>query len=258
MCSIGLMTSDACKGQQDVIGTLSNEEKIAISLRCNIELSNLTTLCEKHATNYLKMYPIWQKACCDPFKKHTKKITKNLRVVTINESQDMMRSSLNIAPGKKLCKPCKQKIVKKADLKEEKQSQGEQYEDFLISSFKSKRQEINEELENFNISPLKSHSKSSKHILSEGKRKVARINEMVSNLTKKTESQFNIPSKLCYEPNDIKKKAENFDEIMSLIKEKILCSDIRTIVQFLTLAPPSWSISEIQNVCSYIIPSKKD
>ncbi|XP_065654058.1 ARL14 effector protein-like [Hydra vulgaris] len=76
MCSIGLMTSDACKGQQDVIGTLSNEEKIAISLRCNIELSNITTLCEKHATNYLKMYPIWQKACCDPFKKHTKKITR--------------------------------------------------------------------------------------------------------------------------------------------------------------------------------------
>ncbi|XP_065667853.1 ARL14 effector protein-like [Hydra vulgaris] len=169
MCSIGLMTSDACKGQQDVIETLSNEEKIAISLHCNIELSNLTTLCEKHATNYLKMYPIWQKACCDPFKKHTKKITKNLRVVTINESQDMMRSSLNIAPGKKLCEPCKQKIAKKADLKEEKQSQGEQDEDFLISSFKSKRQEINEELENFNISPLKSHSKSSKHILSEGK-----------------------------------------------------------------------------------------
>ncbi|XP_065673656.1 uncharacterized protein LOC136090720 [Hydra vulgaris] len=247
MCSIGLMPSDACKGQQDVIGTLSNEEKIAISLRCNIELSNLTTLCEKHATNYLKMYPIWQKACCNPFKKHTKKITKNLRVVTINESQDMMRSSLNIAPGKKLCKPCKQKIAKKADLKEEKQSQGEQDEDFLISSFKSKRQEINEELENFNISPLKSHSKSSKHILSEGKRKVARINEMVSNLTRKTESQFNVPSKLCYEPNDIKKKAENFDEIMSLIKEKILCSDKRTIVQLLTLAPPSWSILEVQN-----------
>ena len=158
-----------------------------------------------------------------------------------------MRSSLDIAPGKKLCKPCKQKIAKKADLKEEKQSQGEQDEDFLISSFKSKRQEINEELENFNISPLKSHSKSSKHILSEGKRKVAHINKMVSNLTRKTESQLNVPSKLCYETNNMKKKAENFDEIMSLIKEKTLCSDKRTIVQLLTLAPPSWSILEVQN-----------
>ena len=28
MCSIGLMTSDACEGQQDIIETLSNEEKI--------------------------------------------------------------------------------------------------------------------------------------------------------------------------------------------------------------------------------------
>ena len=68
------MTSDACKGQQDVIETLSNEEKI-LTLRCNIELSNLTILCERHTTKYLKMYPIWQKACCDRFKKHAKKIT---------------------------------------------------------------------------------------------------------------------------------------------------------------------------------------
>ena len=45
----------------------------------------------------------------------------------------------------------------------------------------------------------------------------------------------------------MKKKAENFDEIMSLIKEKTLCSDKRTIVQLLTLAPPSWSILEVQN-----------
>ena len=47
MCSIGLMTSDACEGQQDVIETLSNEEKIIISLRCNIELLNLSISCEK-------------------------------------------------------------------------------------------------------------------------------------------------------------------------------------------------------------------
>ena len=34
---------------------------------------------------------------------------------------------------------------------------------------------------------------------------------------------------------------------MSLIKEKTLCSDKRTIVQLLTLAPPSWSILEVEN-----------
>ena len=63
----------------------------------------------------------------------------------------MMRNSLNIAPGKKLCKPCKQKIARKEDLTEKEQSQAEQ-DDFLISSFKEKRQEINKELKNFNIS----------------------------------------------------------------------------------------------------------
>ncbi|XP_065642225.1 ARL14 effector protein-like [Hydra vulgaris] len=171
MCSIDLLTSDECNGQQmllKLIEILSNEEKITISLRCNIELSNLTILCKRHTTKYLKLFPVWQKACCDPFNKHTKKITnklytiqlllENLIVVTINESQIMMRISLNIAPGQKLCKPCKQKIAIKENLKEKKQSQGEQDEDFLISSFKSKTQEINEELKNFNISSLKSHS----------------------------------------------------------------------------------------------------
>ena len=89
------------------------------------------------------------------------------------------------------------KKLSKEDLTEEEQSQDE---DFLIS-------------------PLKSHSISSKHILSEGKRKVALINEMTNNATRKIESQCS--SKLCYETNEMKKKAENFDEIMSLIKEKI-------------------------------------
>ena len=41
------MTSDACQGQQDVTETLSNEEKIIISLRCNIELLNLTISCKR-------------------------------------------------------------------------------------------------------------------------------------------------------------------------------------------------------------------
>ena len=68
---------------------------------------------------------------------------------------------------------------------------------------------------------------------------------MANNATRKIESQCS--SKLCYETNGMKKKAENFDEIMSLIKEKTLCSDKRTIVQLLTLAPPSWSILEVQN-----------
>ena len=121
---------------------------------------------------------------------------RNLGVVTTKESQVMMRNSLNIAPGKKLCKPSKQKIARKEDLTEEEKSQGEQDEDFLISSFKAKRQEVNEELKNFNISPLKSYSKSSKHILSEGNQKVARINEVANNATRKIESQCS--SKLCY------------------------------------------------------------
>ena len=53
MCSTGLMTSGACKGQPDVIETLNNKEKT--SFCGNKELTNLTTLCERHSTKYLKM-----------------------------------------------------------------------------------------------------------------------------------------------------------------------------------------------------------
>ena len=42
---------------------------------------------------------------------------------------------------------------------------------------------------------------------------------MANNVTRKIESQCS--SKLCYETDGMKKKAEIFDEIMSLIKEKI-------------------------------------
>ena len=48
-------------------------------------------------TKYIKLYTIIYTI---------QLLLENLRVVTINESQVMMRSSLNIAPGKKLCKPC--------------------------------------------------------------------------------------------------------------------------------------------------------
>ena len=45
-------------------------------------------------TKYIKLYTIIYTI---------QLLLENLRVVTINESQVMMRSSLNIAPGKKLC-----------------------------------------------------------------------------------------------------------------------------------------------------------
>ena len=104
----------------------------------------------------------------------------------------MMRNSLNIAPGKKLCKPCRQKIARKEDLTEEEQSQDEHDEDFLIS-------------------PLKSHPKSSKHLLSKGKQKVACINEMANNATRKIESQCS--SKLCYETDGMKKKLKTLKKL---------------------------------------------
>ena len=90
------------------------------------------------------------------------------------------------------------------------------------------------------------------HISSDGKRKVNQINEKVKDLTRHIENHANIPSiNDSAEPSNIEKKAKDCDKVMGLIKEKIQTSDKRTIVQLLTLAPPSWSISEVKTNFSY-------
>ena len=83
-----------------------------------------------------------------------------------------------------------------------------------ISLFKVTRQEINKDLQDFDISPLKSHSKSSTHLCSERSCKIACVNEMVKNITKKIERHTNVLlEKMCVETISFKKKAKNFDKL---------------------------------------------
>ena len=108
--------------------------------------------------------------------------------------------------------------------------------------------ELNNELETFGISPVKQHSSSSHHLRSEGKRKAQRVKEKASTLVQKLHQQVNICS--TENKSDTERKAENFDEITGLIKKKIEHSDKRTVVQLLTLAPPSWKIPKVMETYS--------
>ena len=105
----------------------------------------------------------------------------------------MKAKNMYIAPGKKLCKACKQKMVREEDQHEE----GDSHDEFDINftSPEVTREEINEDLNEFNISPLKLHSMSSRHVHSEGKRKIARIKQKAINLTENFEASVNIPFK---------------------------------------------------------------
>ena len=150
-----------------------------------------------------------------------KLLLENLGIVTTKESQVMMRNSLNIAPWKKLCKPCKQKIARKEeDLTEEEQSQGEQDEDFLIS-FKAKRQEINEELKNFNISPLKSHSKSLKHIYSQKKSEKLHASKKWQ-ITLLEKLKVNVPQNYVMKPMEWKRRLKTLMKLWVWYKKKVL------------------------------------
>ena len=171
----------------------------------------------------------------------------------MEQSQNASQKNLHITPGKKLCRTCQIKVshysqaepvIEQTDFPVNENF--EEDDDMFKPDFELSRDEINESLLNFDISPLKSHAKSTNHITSEGKRKVAKINEKVKQLTHQIEKHVNIPLKEVHPYNDIEKKAKNFDEIMSLLKEKVFSSDKRTIVQLITLAPPSWTIAEVK------------
>ena len=145
----------------------------------------------------------------------------------MEQSQNASQKNLHITPGKKLCRTCQIKVshysqaepvIEQTDFPVNENF--EEDDDMFKPDFELSRDEINESLLNFDISPLKSHAKSTNHVTSEGKRKVAKINEKVKQLTHQIEKHVNIPLKEVHPYNDIEKKAKNFDEIMSLPKGK--------------------------------------
>lgn len=94
ICSIGQLTANEChkitfcqkKGIKNV-NCLSEEDKVLLCLRAEIELDSFQTICYHHESLFLKKFELGHKTCSDPLKKHKGPIKKSLRPVTLQQSK---------------------------------------------------------------------------------------------------------------------------------------------------------------------------
>ena len=122
-----------------------------------------------------------------------------------------------------------------------------------------KKSKFDESLEGLGISPIKLHGISSNKRQSTAKRKLSKI---VKNVEINVAEVYNIDVSEVSESKisinrDVQQKANNFDRLMVLIKEKIKdCRSYQKKLQLLTLCPDSWSrkyASEYFGVSEYLV-----
>ena len=105
------------------------------------------------------------------------------------------------------------------------------------------------------ISPLKVHVQSMSGRINLGKRKlntaISTIQEKIARVLNLISEEINLDTRTTENVDLLRIKAENFDRLMQLIKEKL--STIKTnreIIQVPTLAPETWSVKKVANFIS--------
>ena len=168
-----------------------------------------------------------------------------MTIILLEESKSWHSKGYFLIPGYKLRKICRKQINKKEDSSESEENIDVNDNDFEIDKT---NEIIDQSLGNYGISPIKKHGRSVIHRQSEVKRK---LNESKQNLDQLNSTilgdQITSFDENSVINNIIVKKADNFDEIVTAVKDKLKLSDKRTVTQLLTIAPQSMSI---QNVMS--------
>ena len=128
-----------------------------------------------------------------------------------------------------------------------------------VLNVENDRQDISECFLAVGMSPLKLHAQPLPSRINLGKRKLNKaisvIQEKVARTLNVTPEEINLDISATEDVDLLQDKAENFDRLMELIKEKIsTITGNREIIQVLTLAPLSWSIKKVAeffNVTEY-------
>ena len=170
---------------------------------------------------------------------------------------------LQLIPGKKLCPTCRKKISA-IEAKQNNSTEEDSSDEMLFVEESVSRDEDRNHLQDLfssiGVSPIKIHGKPESVRISSSKRK---IGSAVETITKKVASSINVSvEQLQSSPkakNDraISEKARCFDEMMSLLREKIFSlASSRSKLQILTLCPSSWTIkqcAEYFSVSEYLV-----
>ena len=179
-CSVGELFSSSCestaytKNREVVLVSenLSSEQQELLKWRTNLELGELSTICSHHICLFITYFESNQKACCDPFKRHSVSITnkKNLRKISLEKAKSVKESkNLHLIPGKLLCSNCRKAIFTDDSIEKEKTylpNEDDSYVEFETAARSFEKEKLNDSLQNIDVTPIKlksvaEHSKKS-------------------------------------------------------------------------------------------------
>ena len=173
-----------------------------------------------------------------------------LKEISISLHTEAKEKEIFLIPGKKLCPNCRAKIgemLKLCDIESEKD------DSFIkeVEQFNACRDELTDCFSTIGITPFKTHSQPLHARISYSK---AKINKAMDTITEKVALTLNIDKDNLESSNEktllpeIIEKANLFDNLMELIKDKISCTSSNSEkIKLLTLVPASWTISQTMN-----------
>ena len=164
-------------------------------------------------------------------------------------------SNINIVPDQKLCPMCRNKLsVREQSEADNRNSDVSDEINYIeeTNSIEQDRQDISECFQTIGISPMKAHAQPLSGRVNLGKRKlntaISTIQEKVARALNVTPEEINLDTSTTENVDLLQIKAENFDRLMQLIKEKLsIIKANREIIHVLDLAPETWSIKKVAN-----------
>lgn len=181
----------------------------------------------------LKNMNTCKKKCIDPLRQHLKAITKNLKTLS-KEDTDQLNVlsdiSVSLIPGQKMCYNCWSK------LNALNIPSMEPTEEVTMDFQPSEVSTLNTSLKELGVSPVRTSRVS--NMSSYAKRKATEVNKA---LVMKISSACGVPSSTLEECSNCK----DLDILMDLLKEKIAVSPRNVQTQLLTLVPDSWTVEKV-------------
>ena len=237
-CCLGKYLEEECdkvtysrqKGRVKKVEILQSDLKL-LCKRTSYEFQADDEICYHHEKVYLSWYKSLQIYCCDPYKRHNKKINKSLQSVN-----DSISEHFNMKPGQKLCTNCLKFYEKEIEIQRPNQNDsGDNAMDVSFEDPNLSRSLLNKSTSLLGISPMKVVGKRDRK--SYGKQKVKKIKQNIENLVL---SAYSIDeSELSSSNEDSCSNCQDFECLISLLKEKVSGSAKREQVKILTLVPES-------------------
>lgn len=115
MCAIGKFLNNTCSEIDNPVylSQFDSETLNNLNLRLNSSFCGSVSeyICNRHKHKFIDSYTAERKKCCDPNEIHKNAVRGDLRIITLNLSNEYYKEAKKrLIPGNKLCKRCEQKI----------------------------------------------------------------------------------------------------------------------------------------------------